>query len=124
MVDSSIQYFIQASNLVSRDTSSMATLMKLYQPDASIVIDSSYGFDDSNISQIVWPAPTTDTYYLTVEHASPGTGTYAVTAGTTDIYRIDSGGGSGNGGGGSGSSGGGGGGGSSSGCFISTVMGK
>jgi Mg-chelatase subunit ChlD len=128
------QYFIQTSNLVSRDTSTMATLIKLFKPDVSTVIESSSGFDDSNISQIVWTAPSTDTYYLTVEHASPGTGTYALTAGTTDIYRIDSGGGSdgdggggGYGGGGSGGSSGsssGGGGGGSSGCFISAITGN
>jgi Mg-chelatase subunit ChlD len=125
------QYFIQTSNLVSRDTSTMATLMTLYEPDASTVIESNFDFDGSNISQIVWTAPSTDTHYLTVEHASPGTGTYAVTGGTTDLYRADAGacGDGGNGGftgpGGDGSiDRGSGSGGSSSGCFISAIMGN
>ena len=124
------KYYIQTSNLVSRDTSTMATLITLYKPDASTVIESNSGFDGSNISQIVWTAPSADIYYLTVEHASPGTGTYVVTVGTTDVYRVDTvsgddANGGGYSGGGSGGSSGGGSGlsGDSSGCYISAMMG-
>ena len=96
------RYFIQTGNLVSTDGSVMATVVTLYQPDAATVIASSAQYNGGNISYLDWTAPADGTYFLKVEHASPGTGTFALTTGQTSIYQA-------------------GGSGSSSRCFIATA---
>ena len=102
------KYFIQTSNLVSTDGTPMATLVTLYQPDADTEIRSSSHYNGSNISFIEWVADVGGTYYITVEHASPGTGTFALTVGPVSLLQsagtVGSGGGS-----------------SSSNCFIATA---
>ena len=111
---SGIRYFIQTSNLVSRDATPMATDTVLFKPDAVTEISRSAHYLGTAVSHIDWTAPAGGTYYVKIAHASPGTGSYAVTVGQIDIFRSDvdttapgDGGSAGGGGGG--------------GCFIATA---
>ena len=79
-------YYLQTSNLVSWDTTTMQTALTLYDIDSSTELASSSHHDGTDVSYIEWLAPASDTYFVKVAHASPGTGAYALTVGETDLY--------------------------------------
>ncbi len=81
------RYFIQTSNLVSTGGTPMATLLTLYQSDSATEIASSSHYRGSHMSFLEWTAETGGTYYVSVEHASPGTGSFAVTIGSASLLR-------------------------------------
>ena len=82
-------YFIQTSNLVSYDQSTMATLMTLYDSDASTEIASNSHYSGTNVSYLEWIASDEGTYFVKVQHASPGTGAFGITVGTTNIFSTN-----------------------------------
>jgi calcium-activated chloride channel regulator 3/4 len=128
-------YFISTNNLLSWDASTMATKLTLYDTDGTTVLSDSSNDQLTNVSLIEWTALSSDTYYLTVEHAASGTGSFAVTVGDTDVISrgvdsdadptsgdSDDTSGDSGGGGGADTSGGGSGGGGGGGCFIGTLL--
>ncbi len=80
------QYYLQSSNLISWDATTMATTLVLYDTDATTVLASSSHYNGTNVSYIEWQAPADGTYYVKVAHASPGTGSYGLTVGQTSLY--------------------------------------
>ncbi len=83
------QYFIQTSSLLSWDHHEMATRVDLYDSDAVKLLESNEYFDGTNVSYIEWSATATDTYYIRVTHASPGTGSFALTVGKVSIFTTE-----------------------------------
>jgi hypothetical protein len=79
-------YYLQTSNLVSWDATTMQTALVLYDVDSTTELASSSHYNSTNVSYLQWKAPATDTYFVKVAHASPGTGAYALTVGETDLY--------------------------------------
>lgn len=82
-----VTYYLQTSELISWDANAMATELTLYDTDATTVLAQNSHYQGLGISYIAWKAPTTGTYFIKVKHASPGTGSFAITAGTTDLFR-------------------------------------
>jgi hypothetical protein len=79
-------YFLQTSNLISWDATTMATTLVLYDTDTTTVLASSSHYNGGDVSFIEWQAPADGTYYVKVAHASPGTGSYGLTVGETSLY--------------------------------------
>ncbi|NOX08611.1 MAG: VWA domain-containing protein [Gammaproteobacteria bacterium] len=79
-------YYIQTSGLLTWDLNDMATLLTLYDTDATTELASSSHYDGGDVSYVEWTAPATDTYYVKVAHASPGTGSYGLTVGGSSVY--------------------------------------
>jgi uncharacterized repeat protein (TIGR02543 family) len=78
------KYTIRTSQLIAQ----MDSFITLYDQDESTVISQ----DDNNggglASMIIWTAPKNGTYYVKVEHAIHGTGTYQLTVGFTKQWEI------------------------------------
>lgn len=79
-------YYLQTSNLISWDSTTMATSLVLYDTDTTTELASSSHYDGTDVSLIQWTAPADGTYYVKVAHASPGTGSYGLTVGVTNVY--------------------------------------
>ena len=90
-LEAGTQYYLQTSNLLATSAETMATTMTLYQPDGTTAIETSSAYQNTNVSHIAYEAETTDTYYITVAHASPGTGIFALTVGETSVFRAPAG---------------------------------
>jgi len=83
------EYFIETGDLVSWDTTEMATVMELYRPDATSLMGLSSHYGGTNRSYLDWTAMTSGTYYIRIRHAGDGTGVFALTIGTTRPLGAD-----------------------------------
>lgn len=82
-------YYIMTGRLWSTDGARMVTHVKLVGPDGQTVIAESSDFEGQGNSWIHWRAPDRERYWIVVEHATGGSGRFALSVSNWD-RRIES----------------------------------